>query len=161
MAMAYTQMTRFAKSGFGCVRLAAPCAPSVHRVTSVTGQIGAIRQTPLTVAHCSRRAFALAAAPCDSPRNRHANAMFTRQTAAAISPGAWRPHVDAAEPISGPIITPTLVAADNHPSPFARFLGSTTSDTYAWMTPTVPPPAPWIMRETNSSQSESANANTT
>src|SRR5687767_410930 len=114
--MAYTQMNRFARSGFGCVRLAAPCAPSVHRVTSVTGQIGAIRQTPLTVAHRSRRAFALFAALCDSPRNRDAKAMFITQTPAAINPGACRPHVDAAEPISGPIITPTLVAAESHPS---------------------------------------------
>src|SRR5688500_15499879 len=116
MAMAYTQMNRFAKSGFGCVRLAAPCAPSVHRVTSVTRQIGAIRQTPLTVAHCSRRAFAFAAAPCDSPRNRHANAMFTRQTAAAISPGAWRRLLYSAERIIRPILSLTLVAADNHRS---------------------------------------------
>src|SRR5688500_19531390 len=99
------------------------------------GQTGAMRQTPFTVAHRSRRALALAAALCDSPRKRDAKAMLMRQTVAAINPGACLPHVEAADPRSGPIITPTLVAADSHPSPFARFLGSTTSDTYAWMTP--------------------------
>src|SRR5687768_117831 len=122
--------------------------------------MGAMRHTPFTVAHRSRRAFAFDAASCDSPRNRDANAMLRRHNPAAINPGAWRPHVDAADPSSGPIITPTFVAAESHPNPFARFFGLTTSDTYAWMTPTVPPPAPWMMRETNSSQSESAYANT-
>ena len=57
--------------------------------------------------------------------------MFSRHSPAAISPGAGRPHVEAAEPNSGPIITPTFVAAESHPNPLARFFGSTTSDTYA------------------------------
>src|SRR5919106_543804 len=123
MAIAYTQMNRLARSGFGCVSAAASRAPNVRRVTIVTGQMGAMRQTAFTVAHRSRRAFAFDAAPCDSVRNREANAMLSRHRPAAIRPGACRPHADAAEPSSGPIITPTLVAAESHPSPLARFFG--------------------------------------
>src|SRR5688572_13212159 len=126
MAIAYTQMNRLARSGRGCVSAAAPWAPSVRRVIIVTGQIGAMRHTAFTVAHRSRRAFAFDAAPCDSVRNRDANAMLRRHNPAAINPGAWRPAVEAADPSSGPIITPTFVAAESHPNPFARFFGLTT-----------------------------------
>ena len=57
--------------------------------------------------------------------------------------------------------TPRLVAADNHPSAFARSCGAIVSATYACATPVVPPPRPWTKRDTNSSQSDPASPNTT
>ena len=57
----------------------------------------------------------------------------------------------AKEPITGPIMMPADVAAESHPRARARSSGRTVSATYAWATPVVPPPAPWMMREANSS----------
>src|SRR4051812_29433602 len=78
----------------------------------------------------------------DSRRYFQAKKMFRRQRVAAARPGPDRPNRSEAEPIAGPIATPTLVAAESQPSALARFAGSTESATYAWITPTVPPPAP-------------------
>src|SRR5688500_13498231 len=95
MASAYTQMNRLAKSGLGCVSVAASRPPIMSRVIIVTGQMGAMRHTAFTVAQRSRRAFAFIASLCDSPRNRDAKAMLSRQSPAAINPGAARPPARA------------------------------------------------------------------
>src|SRR5512147_1443395 len=86
--------------------------------------------------------------------------MLSTHSPAAMSPGPAEPRYVATDPNAGPIITPTFVAADSQPSPFARFLGSTASATYAWITPVVPPPAPWMARERRSIHTEVENANT-
>src|SRR5579862_2444798 len=57
--------------------------------------------------------------------------------------------------------TPALVAAETQPSARARLFGSVESATYAWTTPTVPPPAPWTIREMKSMTREPAYANMT
>ena len=97
----------------------------------------------------------------DSRRNLQAKKMLIPHNAAAVSPGPRDPRRNAADPSAGPIATPTLVAAESQPRALARLAGSTESATYAWMTPTVPPPAPCTSRESSSSQIELANANTT
>ncbi|MDZ7592507.1 MAG: hypothetical protein U5L05_17900 [Rubrivivax sp.] len=84
----------------------------------------------------------------------NANPIVTSVSSAASRPGAACPHPAAAEPITGPIATPALVAAESQPSVFARSLGSVASATYAWITPTVPPPAPCTRREKKISSSE-------
>src|SRR5690606_29464375 len=87
--------------------------------------------------------------------------MFTVQSSAANRPGAGRPSCIVVEPSTGPMVTPRLVAADSQPNARARSCGFVASATYAWITPTVPPPAPWITRDRSNSHTESANANTT
>jgi hypothetical protein len=82
--------------------------------------------------------------------------MLSTQSAAANRPGASRPHWLEREPSTGPIATPAFVAAESQPSAFARSSGAVASATYAWMTLTVPPPAPCTSREMNSSASECA-----
>src|SRR5919206_53525 len=86
--------------------------------------------------------------------------MLIAQSVAAAIPGPRDPNLSAADPSAGPIATPTFVAAESQPSAFARFCGSTESATYAWMTPTVPPPAPCTNRDNNNNQIELANAKT-
>src|SRR5688500_20284361 len=86
----------------------------------------------------------------DSRRKRHAKKTLSRQRAAAASPGPGLPITSAADPRAGPIATPRFVAADNQPSALARFAGSTASATYAWIAPTVHPPAPCTVRDRRS-----------
>src|SRR6185437_16976279 len=110
--------------------------------------------TPATASHIRRGGLAPGTlrTSCDSVRSRHAKAMFSTHSTAASNPGACDPHLVVSEPKSGPSTTPRLVAAESHPSPLARFFGSTLSATYAWITPVVPPPAPCTSRDTSSSQ---------
>src|SRR5579862_1746509 len=84
--------------------------------------------------------------------------MLMRQITAASSPGPCGPSLADNEPIAGPPATPRFVAADSQPRAFARSLGAVSSATYAWMTPTVPPPMPVTMRDKNSIQIEPENA---
>src|SRR3954453_20139378 len=97
----------------------------------------------------------------DSRRNLQAKKILMTQSEAAARPGPREPNLSAADPSAGPIATPTLVAADNQPSALALLSGSTESATYAWITPTVPPPAPCTSRDNNSSQIVCANGKTT
>ena len=100
--------------------------------------------------------------------------MFTAAISAAASPGprnlssgstakacALTPKPSTQIPMAGPIATPALVAAETHPSDLARSSGFVASATYAWTTPTVPPPAPCTRRQRSSSSSECAKAKTT
>src|ERR1041385_4848762 len=86
---------------------------------------------------------------------------FTRQMAAAINPGYACPRCEAPEEMIGPIAIPAPVAAESQPRAWARSLGFTVSVTYAWATPVVPPPAPWMIRERKRSQRCPAKAKTT
>src|SRR5256885_7574947 len=96
----------------------------------------------------------------DSGSHFQANAMLHRHRAAATRPGAACPARAAKEPTTGPITTPRLVAADSQPKALARSCGAIVSATYAWATPVVPPPRPWMKRDTNSNQSDAANPKT-
>jgi hypothetical protein len=58
-------------------------------------------------------------------------------------------------------MTPAEVAAESQPSARARLPGSTESVMYACATPVVPPPAPWITRESSRSHTVFARPNTT
>ena len=74
---------------------------------------------------------------------REANALMARQSSAAPRPGARRPHNSVRnDPNAGPTTTPRLVAALSQPRLLARSLSRIESATYAWSTPTVPPPTP-------------------
>jgi len=88
----------------------------------------------------------------DSGSQSQAEIALARQRAAATKPGAEAPQTTVSVAIPGPIMTPALVAAVNQPRAFDRSFGSTASVTYACTTPTVPPPAPWISRESSSIQ---------
>src|SRR5689334_8954968 len=78
----------------------------------------------------------------DSASQRQAKKTLTAPGSAAIRPGAAGPNLWARDPILGPIITASAVAAESQPSASARRFGWTVSLTYAWATPVVPPPAP-------------------
>src|SRR5690349_16591232 len=82
--------------------------------------------------------------------------MLIKHNAAAASPGPLRPQWLAIGPSAGPSATPAFVAADSQPRALARSSGPTESATYAWITLTVPPPAPCTRRDRNSSQSDVA-----
>src|ERR1041385_8690648 len=92
----------------------------------------------------------------DSGSHFHANTRLPAHKAAATIPGAQSPARAANEPMTGPMTTPRLVAADSQPSALARSCGTMVSATYAWATPVVPPPRPWTKRETKSSHSDPA-----
>ena len=51
-------------------------------------------------------------------------------------------------------MTPALVAAVSQPRARVRWSGSTESETYAWITPVVPPPIPCTKRDTKRSASD-------
>src|SRR5665213_491942 len=122
---------------------------STH-ATRVTASIGAR----------AARVRSRALASCDSGRYLSAKRMFSAHSMAATSPGQCGPILCENDASAGPIATPAFVADDSQPSPRARCCGATLSATYAWITPVVPPPAPWMTRDTSSSQYESAYANT-
>src|SRR3989304_1623460 len=63
----------------------------------------------------------------DSGRSFQAHTRFTKQRPAARRPGVWGPRSHTADPTTGPIMTPVLVAAESPPSAFARSFGSTES----------------------------------
>src|SRR5712691_6254159 len=97
----------------------------------------------------------------DSGSHFQANATLHRHSAAATRPGADWPARAANEPTTGPMTTPRLVAAESQPRALARSCGAIVSATYACATPVVPPPRPWMKRDTNSNQSDPANPKTT
>ena len=115
-----------------------------------------------THAECQIGFLSLTGAPGlrDSTSQRHANAMLTRQSAAAISPGTSCPKWVANDPMTGPSMTPSALAAESQPSALARSDALMVSPTYACTTPVVPPPAPWMSRERKRSQSVPENAKT-
>ena len=61
--------------------------------------------------------------PFDSGSQRHEKPSATRHNAEAMKPGRRIAEPEAMDPITGPIITPALVAADSQPSASARFSG--------------------------------------
>ena len=97
----------------------------------------------------------------DSGSQRHAKTTQSSMSPAATSPGTSVPKLRATEPMTGPISTPALVAAEIQPNAFARSAGAMVSATYACATPVVPPPRPWTIRDANNIQRLLANPKTT
>ena len=66
----------------------------------------------------------------DSRRNRQANSAMSAASAAATSPGAWRPNAwSRIEPNAGPTTAPRLVTADSQPRLLVRCSGGVASAT--------------------------------
>src|SRR5437660_9876928 len=79
----------------------------------------------------------------DSGSHFQANSTLMRTSTAAATPGPRGPHsLCVNDPRTAPILTPRLVAADNHPKARARCVGAIVSATQACATPVVPPPNP-------------------
>jgi hypothetical protein len=84
------------------------------------------------------------------------------ERAAAARPGARRPpRLIMAEPKAGPATAPMLVTTESQPRLLVRCFGFDTSATYACTTPMVPPPVPWISRDTSSATIDPAKAKRT
>src|SRR5881628_976470 len=126
-------------------------SPGCSLRTRPPGADGTCRPLPVVVCEGSTR---------DSGSHFQANPTLHKHRAAATRPGAACPARAAKEPKTGPITTPRLVAADSQPKALARSWGAIVSATYAWATPVVPPPRPWMKRDTNSNQRVVANPKT-
>src|SRR3989304_9681875 len=88
------------------------------------------RSVSHTIAEMERRcpaAVDFAVGAFDSGRSFQAQTRFTKQRPAARRPGVWGPRSHTAEPTTGPLLPPVLVAAESQPSALARSFGSTES----------------------------------
>jgi len=65
----------------------------------------------------------------DSGSHRQAKTTLTSMSAAATKPGTSVPKLRATDPMTGPIMTPALVAAEIQPSALARSAGAIVSAT--------------------------------
>jgi hypothetical protein len=89
------------------------------------------RTTTQAACQIGFRAGAAARAAAERVSGSHfqAKATLSRQSPAAIRPGAAWPQWAAKDPSTGPIMSPTAVAEDSQPSARARSLGATESAT--------------------------------